>query len=167
MSQPTAFHQLGRFIFLFQHIEAALTELLVLLARADDETTRILVNELEYGKRVTTTDVMFAWFAELGPESAKTAKADFHKIMVELIELGKRRNDIIHSKYSRWINVEGVDGLIRQNSKLRTSKGKVIRELDEEELLPEAFEADCNRMSLSLMQMEDFRMKIIAWLDPE
>ncbi len=164
MSQSTAFHQLGRFIFLFQHIEAALTEMLVLMAHADDEITRILINELEYGKRVTTTDVLFAHFAEFGPEAAKMAKADFHKIMSDLTELGKRRNDIIHSKYSRWITVKGVDGLIRQNSKLRTSKGNARRDLDEEELLPEAFETDCNQMSLLLMQMENFRMKIIEWL---
>jgi phenylpyruvate tautomerase PptA (4-oxalocrotonate tautomerase family) len=49
MNQPTAYHQIGRFIVSFQHAEAALTELLVLMAHADDEAIRILVNELEYG----------------------------------------------------------------------------------------------------------------------
>ncbi|HEX5055921.1 MAG TPA: hypothetical protein VFX02_05435 [Gammaproteobacteria bacterium] len=60
INQSTAFHQFGRFIFLFQHIESALTELLVLMAEADDEAVRILANELEFSKRVKTTDVMFA-----------------------------------------------------------------------------------------------------------
>jgi len=39
MSHPTAYHQLGRFIVSFQHAEAALTELLVLMVRADDEAS--------------------------------------------------------------------------------------------------------------------------------
>lgn len=164
MSQTTAFHQLGRFIFLFQHIEAALTDLLVIMARADDETTRILINELEYGQRVTTTDVMYARFADLGPDLAKEAKNDFHKIMVELTDIGKRRNDIMHSKFSLWINVDGVDGLLRQNSKLKTGKSKIFRKLDEEELLPGVLDADCNRMSLLLMQLEKYRLMIIGWL---
>lgn len=90
MNQTTAFHQLGRFIFLFQHVESALTELLVLMARADDEVIRILVNELEYSKRVKTTDVMFALFVDLLSPSDETAKKEFHELMDEINKLGER-----------------------------------------------------------------------------
>jgi hypothetical protein len=163
MSESSAFHQLGRFIFLFQHIEAALTELLVLLARADDEAIRILVNELEFSKRVKTTDVMFSWFIDLHREPNETEKTEFHKLMNDIGNLGERRNKIVHSKYSAWINADGVYGLIRQSSELRSSKG--IREDKQEELLSAALEADCDKLSVALHKLEKIRLKVIDWLD--
>lgn len=48
MTAPTEYHQIGKFIVYFQHVEAAINEILVLLANADDEAVRILVNELEF-----------------------------------------------------------------------------------------------------------------------
>lgn len=164
MDQPTPFHQLGRFVVLFQHIEAALTELLVLMSEADDEVIRILVNELEFGKRAKTTDVLFARFVDLrggDPEE----KVEFHKVISELQKLSERRNDIVHSRYRRWRNVDGLDGLIRYNSELSGKKG--IREDVEEELLPEKFEEDCDRCSVSLMALERFRLKVIDWRYPD
>jgi len=164
MSDSTAFHQLGRFIFLFQHVEAALTELLVLMSRADDEAIRILVNELEFSKRVKTTDVMFARFVDLHRNADEALKIEFHKLMVEIEKLGTRRNDIVHSKYTYWINVEGSHGLIRKNSKLRGSEG--VRESVEEELLPGALEADGDRVGLVLQKLEKLRLQLIEWLYP-
>jgi len=165
MNQPTPFHQLGRFVVLFQHIEAELTELLVLMSRADDEVIRILVNELEFSKRVKTTDVLFARFIDLLPNSEPSEKTEFHKLMVELTKLGERRNEIVHSRYFRWRNVAGDDGLIRYNSELSGKKG--VREDVEEEILPERFEADCDRCSLALMVLEKSRLKIIDWNYPD
>lgn len=43
MTPPTAFHQIGKFVVSFQHAEAAINNILVLLANADDEAIRILV----------------------------------------------------------------------------------------------------------------------------
>jgi len=162
MTEISTYHQIGRFVFMFQHAEAALTELLVLMAGADDEFVRILVNELEYNKRVKTTDVMFARFIDLRRQPDQAAKAEFHDLMVELLSLGERRNDIVHSKYMRWINVNGATGLIRESSKLKASKGS--RDVEEESLLPEAFEADFERLSVSLQTLERFRLKIIDLL---
>jgi hypothetical protein len=88
-------------------------------ARADDEAIRILVNELEFSKRVKTTDVMFAWLVSLQREPYEAAKTEFRKVMVELGKLGERRNEIVHSKYSMWTNTEGASGLVRENSKLK------------------------------------------------
>lgn len=165
MIAPTAYHQIGKFIVYFQHVEAAINEILVLLANADDEAVRILVNELEYSKRLKTADVMLARFVDLQRDPDLSAKADFHKLMSELGRLGERRNDIVHSKYAQWLNVEGALGLIRQNSRLRGSKG--IREEDEEELLPEAFIADFDRLDSALQRLEVFRLKVINWLYPD
>ena len=94
----------------------------------------------------------------------QNAKAEFHKLMAELLRLGERRNDIVHSKYTPWINVEGVAGLIRENSKLKASKG--LRDVEEEGLLPAAFETDFERLSVSLRELERFRLKVIDWLYP-
>lgn len=164
VNNVTAFHQLGRFVFLFQHIESALTELLVLMASADDEAIRILINELEFSQRVKTTDVMFSWFVDVRRLPNNTCKQDFRKLMGEIIKLSEIRNHLVHSKYSLWTNVDGVSGLIREKSALRASKGK--REDSEEELLPEAFEGDCGRLSMALQSLEQFRLRIIDWLYP-
>lgn len=165
VNKPTAYHQIGQFIVLFQHVEAALTELLVLMAQADGEVIRILVNELGYDERVRTTDVLFARFVDLQREPDLLAKDEFHKLMVYLAKLGKRRNDLVHSKYSLWLNAEGATGVLRKNSKLRASKG--VRKREEEELLPEAFSADHERLSNVLKTLERFRLKIIDWRYPD
>jgi hypothetical protein len=164
MSESTAFHQLGRFVFLFQHVEAALTELLVLMTCADDEAIRILVNELEFSKRVKTTDVMFARFVDLNLRADETQKVAFHNLMVEVDKLGTRRNEIVHSNYMYWINVEGSHGLLRQHSKLRGKDG--FRENSEEELLPKALESDGDSVSVALHQLEKYRLQIIEYLHP-
>ncbi|PLK50918.1 hypothetical protein [Uliginosibacterium sp. TH139] len=131
MNAPTAYHQLGRFIVTFQHLEDAVNDLLVLMADTDDGVVRILANDLEYGKRLNTTDVLFARFVDLRNNTRTEAKAEFHKLMVELRELGERRNDLVHSRYNSWLNVDGKEGLLRTNAKLRGSKGE--REEVEEE----------------------------------
>jgi len=165
MNSPTALHQLGRFIFLFQHTEAALTELLALMVGTDDEFIRILVNDLEYNQRVKTTGVLFVRFLDIRRGSYETEKGEFRALIVELLKLGERRNEIVHSKYSIWTNVDGASGLIRENSVLRASKG--IREESEEELLPEAFELDCGRLSIALQSLERFRLQVIQWRYPD
>ena len=158
---PTPYHQIGQFIVWFQRVEEAIKEILVLLVNMDDEAVRILVNDLEYSQRLTTVDVMFARVVSLQGEPDLSAKDDFHKLMVELRRLGERRNDLVHSKYTLWTNVMGAPGLLRENSKLRASKG--IREQDEEKLLPEAFTADFEQLASALQRLETFRMKVIDW----
>lgn len=63
--------------------------------------------------------------------------------------------------------MDGNQGLIRQNSTLRTRKNKVLRESDEEELLPEALEADGDKLAVALQALESFRLKVINWLYPD
>ncbi|CAN7304589.1 hypothetical protein LJR038_003489 [Acidovorax sp. LjRoot38] len=97
------------------------------------------------------------------PQSVE--KPEFHNLMVEVLKLAKRRNEIVHSKYMRWFNVDGLEGLIRYNSELSGKKG--IREEVEEEMLPEKFEEDCSRCALTLMALEKFRVKLIDWEYPD
>jgi len=93
MNTPTAYHQLGRFIVAFQHLEGAVNDLLELMADTDGEVVRILANDLEYSKRLNTADVLFARFVDLRNNTDLQAKADFHKLVVDLRDLGERRND--------------------------------------------------------------------------
>lgn len=165
MERSESYSQLGQFIVQFQHAEAALTELLVLMAGADDEVVRILVNELEYSQRVKTTDVMFARFIDVRRDTDQPAKQEFHRLMVELLSLGERRNEIVHSRYWDWKDVEGSMGLLRQNSKLKASRG--TRDEQEEELLPQAFEKDFERLSQALQCLESFRLRVIDWMYPD
>lgn len=164
MSHPTAYHQLGRFIVAFQHLEGAVNDIFELLAGGDCEATRILVNDLEYGKRLNTADVLFARFVDIRKNTDPASKAEFHRLMVELRELGERRNDMVHSRYHRWLDVGGNEGLLRQNSKLRGKAGE--REESEEELQPAAFDADLERLAQAAEKLERFRLKVIDWLYP-
>ncbi len=166
MQENAMYQQIGRFIVMFQRVEQKLTELLVLMTDADCEFTRILVNELEYGERVKATDVMFGRFFDLrnrnNPDQA--VKQQFHVLMVELLRLGERRNEIVHSKYTTFISVKGVAGLRRENAKLKASKGR--REVKEEDILPGSFEEDFKDLSAAHQSLEDFRLKVIDWLYP-
>jgi len=164
MSHPTAYHQLGRFIVGFQHIENAVTELLVLLDDTDSEAVLILVNELGYSQRLRTVDVLFSRFVDLRKNTDAASKTAFHDLMLELCKLGQRRNEFVHSRYNDWINVEGRVGLLRTNSRLSAKKGERV-EL-EEELQPEAFDGDLHRLNLAAAGLERFRLQVIDWLYP-
>ena len=164
--EPTAYHQIGKFIVNFQHVEAAINEILVLLCPAEDEeAVRILVNELGYSQRLKTADVLLARFVNLQREPDLSVKTAFHKLMEDLRKLGERRNTLVHSKYVSWRNVEGIDGFIRQNSRLRPREG--IRQEEEEELLPKAFSEDFEHLAKAGREIEVFRLKILDWLHPD
>lgn len=161
---PSAEHQLGEFIVCFQHLEDQINDLLVLLARTDDSVVRILVNDLEFSKRLTTADVLFAYVVDIGNNINEEAKADFRKLTNELRKLGERRNDLVHSRYNPWTDTQGNEGLIRTNSKLLGGRG--VREEREEELHSEDFEADLQQLSDAAGKIEKFRQQIIDWLHP-
>lgn len=85
--------------------------------------------------------------------------------MVELRELGERRNDMVHSRYHSWIDIHGNEGLLRRNSKLRGKAGE--REEVEEELQPNAFDTDLERLAEAAERLEKFRRQVIDWLYPD
>ena len=79
------------------------------------------------------------------------------------MKLGERRNALVHSKYMPWINIEGLAGVIRKNSKFR----KGIREQEEEELLSETFTDDLHTLAAALEEIEAFRLRVIDRLYPD
>lgn len=162
MNAPTAYHQLGKFIVDFQRLEDAVNRLLLLMAKTDDAVVQILVNDLEYGKRLKAADVLFVRFVDLRTNTNAQSVPEFQKLMVELRKLGERRNDLVHSRYCVWRNVHEQEGLLRTNAKLRSSKSK--REVKEEELQPEAFNGDLQRLAKAANELEKFRLQIIDWL---
>lgn len=165
MTANTAYHQLGRFIVAFQHLEGVVNEMLELMSGGDCEATRILANDLEYSKRLNTVEVLFSRFIDLRTNTDPAAKSEFHKLIVELQNLGERRNNMVHSRYHPWIDVHGNEGLLRHNSKLRGKAGE--REEQEEELQPSAFDVDLERLVTASVRLEAFRLKVIDWLYPE
>ena len=166
MNSTTAHHQLGSFIVDFQHIESAIDEIFCLLTEsADPETVSILINELTYSQRIKTVDVLFARFIDLRVGSCKADRAEFHKLIIKLGKLGERRNELVHSKYMNWLNVDGKSGLIRENSRLKGGLG--IREQQEEELLPEDFYADLQNLREASKEIENFRLKLINYIYPD
>jgi hypothetical protein len=162
MTENVHYEQLGRFVVAFQDIEWALTDLLVLMAKADDEIIHILVNDLEYSKRVRTADVVFARFVDVRRDPDESIKIQFHELMSNLLKLGERRNELVHSTYARYISDDAVVGLLRQNSKLRSKKG--VREVDEEIFGAEHLDQDLQRLKNAQASLEGFRLKIIDWL---
>jgi len=163
MNDTTPYHQIGKFIVLFQDVEEAINEIIVLLVNVDNEAVLILINELGYAQRLKTADVMFGRFVDLNGDSKLPTKAEFQYLIVKLMKLGERRNALVHSKYMPWINIEGVAGLIRKNSKFR----KGIRKQEEEELLSETFTDDLHALAVALEEIEAFRSRVIDRLYPD
>jgi hypothetical protein len=162
MPTPTAYDQLGRYVVKFQHLERQLTSVMELLAGEDPVVTAILTTELGFAARVRTVDVLFSYFLSIrtiaGSEAEKLA---FHKVCSTLIDLAPRRNELVHSVYTPWLNVHGTPGLIRKNARLSSSKGVLLE--NEEEILPDTLDAEMQNLSSVSMHLEAFRLKMINW----
>lgn len=159
-----SFHQLGKFIFHFQLIETEINELIILLAAAEEEMIRILMNELGFFQKVKTCDVMFSRYLDVREGVDEIEKANFHKVMASVQKIAERRNDLVHSEYYSYLSSDNEIGLIRQNSKLRGKGGK--REETEEVLFFEDFTADFQQLSGMYNQLQQYRLKIIDWQSP-
>lgn len=158
------YQQLGKFVILFQNIERAIIELIVLMAKSDDEVIEILINELDYSKQIKTTDVLFSHYVNIRTVDSNEKKK-FHLLMSNCLKLGELRNNLLHSKYAQQVDNGEVTVLIRINSKLRSSKG--IREIEEEDLTNKSFNKYFEDITSVLQQIEAFRLKIIGWEYPE
>ena len=100
MEKISSYHQLGKFIAYFQMAESEINGIMQLICKdTDEETVQILINGLEYSRRLDTADVLFSKFVETHQDSESTIKKKFHKLIVKLKKLGQRRNDLVHSKY--------------------------------------------------------------------
>ena len=163
MIDSDPYHLLGKFVVTFQHLEDCVKEIITLLVQAkDEEMALILMNELDNSARLKTVDVLFQRFTSVRVGDFKGENTDFHKLVAELLKLGTRRNEIVHSLYYNWTTVDGEEGLLRQNSKLRGSKGE--REESEEELLPKDLWKDLGDLNNAYGRLESYRLKIIDWV---
>jgi len=157
------YHLLGKFVVTFQHLEDCIKEIISLLVQAkDEEMVFILMNELDNSARLKTVDVLFQRFTSIRSDGAKEDNTNFHQLITKLLKLGVRRNEIVHSNYYNWTTANGEIGLLRQNSKLRASKG--TREKSEEELLPKDLWKDLGDLNNAYGQLESYRLKIIDWV---
>jgi hypothetical protein len=163
LTKLTAYHQLGKFIVDFQHIETSIIDLLLLLTEvSNSENTTNLIKDFGYSQLVNTADAMFGKFVDSRLEPNSSDKECFRKLMDKLLQLGKRRNELVHSSYMRWVNIDGNYGLIRNN--LKPNK---VSNSKEEELLPEAFNKDLEELARVHQRLEEFRLKVIDYLYPE
>jgi hypothetical protein len=165
MIDSDPYHLLGKFVVTFQQLEDCVKEVITLLVQAkDEEMTSILMNELDNSARLKAVDVLFQRFTSVRTGNLIAENPGFHKLITELQKLGTRRNEIVHSNYYDWTNEHGEKGLLRQNSKLRGSKG--TREELEEELLPKNLWEALTELNNAYGQLESYRLKIIEWLYP-
>ena len=164
MTALDAMFSLGQFIVLFQTTETRVLEIIQHMTCADDEYVSALVAELKYSSRLRAADVVYSRYVEITQDADLSSKDRFHKLMVELGRLGERRNDLIHSNYSHLVTIDTTEGLVRENRKLRPSKG--IQEYKSEDLLPGALDADIAGLNAALKQLEEFRLKVIEWNHP-
>jgi hypothetical protein len=156
---PTALHQLGTFVVYFQHVEAAINELIALLSEADEDVVEILIDSLGYAERVRTADALVARIERIAGRPEGEWRKEFHSLCERLNKLGSRRNHFVHSRWFHWTNVEGNIGLLRRNARVRRRSAAV--EETEEELQPEAFEADLKELTSVLQQLGAFRLQVL------
>ena len=161
----TTYHQLGRVIVSFQHVEHALTEIILLLAGGDEEVVRILVHDLGNAQRVRAASTLFTRFVDLRPNLSPQAKTDFYTLLALLETLGQRRNELVHSRYVNWSPLGGGEGLLRTKAR-RPAKGPATEE-SEEGMLVDSFENDLLALAKAQMLLENARLNIIDWLYPE
>ena len=159
------YHLLGKFTVTFQHLENCVKEIISLLVQAkDEEMALILMNELDNSARLKTVDVLFQRFTSVRAGDFEEENATFHKLVTDLLKLGARRNDIVHSHYYNWTTADGESGLLRHNSKLRGSKGERAESV--EELLPKDLWQDLGDLNNACDRLESYRLKIIDWVYP-
>lgn len=160
MTSHTALHQLGLFIVRFQGIEALLNEVIGLISSSDEESVSILSHDLEFNQRAKAAEVIYSRFLGLNGVVDPGMKTAFHEVMVKLRKAAERRNELVHSQYHQWYNVDGKLGLLRRHSRLHGKAG--TREETEQEMQPEDFDADLDTLEAAFNALEEQRLRIIS-----
>jgi len=157
------YHQLGKFVVVFQRLEAQVTDIVLLIVKGNPEFVRILITQHEFSSLLKTTDVLFSRYVDERTID-DSEKAIFHKLIVECSKIAEIRNNLVHSQYFDLVQGDEPIALIRENSKLRGGKG--IRLEESEDLTKEEFEKYFDRLNLTINELEAFRLKIIDWNYP-
>lgn len=161
MDNEYAYKQLGEFVVNFQVIENQIRELIIYIVDHSEDYIEILISDLEFANRVKKCDVIFSRFCDTcsGPENSD--KEQFHRLMKRVLNAAERRNELVHSIFFTWQNIDGETGLLRQNYKNRASKG--VLEMQEEELLPKDLINDITKLEKISEDIEKFRLQVIDW----
>jgi len=157
------YNQLGKFVVLFQKLEAGVTDIVLTIVHGNDEFVRILITQHEFSTLLRTTDVLFSRYVdERTIDDAE--KSIFHKLIVRALKLGELRNQIVHSQYFDLVQGEEPIALVRENFKLSGGKGKRIK--DTQDLTEQDFKEYFSLLNGVISELEAFRLKIIDWKYP-
>jgi len=157
------YHQLGKFIVLFQRLEAQVTDLVLQIVHGNDEFVRILIRQHEFISLVKTTDVLFSRYIDERTIDNDEKKA-FHILIVKCTKLAELRNNLVHSQYFDLVANNKPIALVRENSKLSGGKGSRVKE--SEDLTSQDFEKYFIQLNETIKELERFRLKIIDWNYP-
>lgn len=157
------YHQLGKFIVMFQRLETQLTDIVLQIVQGNVEFVNILITQHEFSSLLKTTDVLFSRYVDERTID-DSEKSVFHKLIVKCLKLAELRNTLVHSRYFDLVKGDEPIALVRENSKL--SGGKGIRVEETEDLTKENFEEYFVRLNDAINELEVFRLKIIDWTYP-
>ncbi len=157
------YHQLGKFVVLFQRLEAQVTDIVLKIINGNEEFVRILIRQHEFSSLVKTTDVLFSRYVDERTIDDGEKKI-FHNLIVKCSKLAELRNDLVHSQYYDLVENNEPIALVRENSKLSGGKGERVEK--SEDLTSEDFEKYYIQMNDTISELEQFRLKIIGWNNP-
>ena len=165
MAESAHYHQLGKFVVLFQRLESSLIEIIDLIAD-EDCAVEILPAETEYRRLVESTEVIFSRFVDLMRQPDLEAKTRFHHLMQQCLDIGVLRNRLIHSTYALLERPRDAVAPVPAKGTLKF-KGTWRRESAGGNLPLESFEPYFEQLAKVLAQIESFRLQVIAWKYPE
>jgi len=154
------YHQLGKFVVIFQRLEAQITEIVLQIVNGNGEFVRILITQHGFSPLLKTTDVLFSRYVD-ERTIADSEKSIFHKLIVKCSKLAELRNRIVHSQYFDLVKGDEPIALVRENSRLSGGKGSRVEET--EDLTEQDFEEYFVRVDDAINELEAFRLKIIDW----
>ncbi|MBL8039317.1 MAG: hypothetical protein JNN16_17615 [Nitrospira sp.] len=164
MRSTPIMEELGKFVVDFQAVEAALVDLIIRLTDSDCEYIAALTAELEFNSKARALDIIFGRFSQLHGLTNKSPHPEFHKLMVRVQKLATRRNEIVHSFYNFFVNVDGEVGIRRTPTKLKPSEG--IRQQQQEDILAEQLQVEVTEIKSLLSDLEFYRLEVIDLLNP-
>jgi len=104
---------------------------------------------------------MFARYLDLRTDIDKKESQAFDLLIQSINKIAERRNELVHSHYHSLITEDKRVGLLRQNSKLKSSKG--TRQQIEEILHTEDFTSDLIQLDITAHKLEELRRNLIDW----
>lgn len=163
MDSASIHQQLGRFVVMFQSLEDAVQEIIILIAGKKEYVAKAFLTRTEFHSKVEIADVIFTHFAEITANTDASAKDEFHKLMNACKDVGEDRNNIVHSVYSSLTKVDGSIVLLQENRKLRFKGGSRILN-NERALSADDLKKYCDDVNELLGKIEAYRLKLIAWM---